>query len=32
VWVWAALLGDYTARAMLKGWRFRSGAWQSARV
>lgn len=27
-WVWFALLGDYVARASLKGWRFRSGRWQ----
>lgn len=27
-WVWFALLGDYVARALLKSWRFQSGAWQ----
>ncbi len=27
-WVWFALIGDYVARAALKGWRFRSGRWQ----
>ena len=32
VWVWAALLGDYAARATLKSWRFRSGVWKHARV
>jgi Na+-driven multidrug efflux pump len=32
VWVWAALLGDYAARAVLKSWRFRSGVWKHARV
>lgn len=31
-WVWAALLGDYVARAALKAWRFQSGRWQHARV
>src|SRR5262245_2508497 len=31
-WVWFALIGDYVARAALKGWRFRSGAWQLVRV
>lgn len=31
-WVWLALLGDYVLRAALKGWRFRSDAWQYARV
>jgi putative MATE family efflux protein len=32
VWVWAALLGDYVARAALKAYRFRSGAWKRIRV
>jgi Na+-driven multidrug efflux pump len=31
-WVWAALLGDYVLRAVLKAWRFNSGRWQRARV
>jgi putative MATE family efflux protein len=31
-WVWAALLGDYLMRAILKAWRFRSGRWKRARV
>jgi len=31
-WVWGALLGDYLLRAVLKGWRFHSGAWKRARV
>jgi putative MATE family efflux protein len=31
-WVWGALLGDYLMRAVLKGWRFNSGAWKRARV
>ena len=28
----ATLLGDYLARVVLKGWRFRSGAWKSIPV
>jgi putative MATE family efflux protein len=32
VWVWAALLGDYVARAVMKAYRFRSGAWKRIRV
>ena len=31
-WLWAALIGDYVARAALKGWRFRSGAWKTAQL
>ncbi len=31
-WLWATLIGDYIARAALKGWRFRQGAWASIRV
>ena len=31
-WVWGALLGDYLMRAVLKGWRFHSGAWKRTRV
>jgi Na+-driven multidrug efflux pump len=31
-WVWAALLGDYVLRAVLKAWRFNSGRWQRVRV
>ena len=31
-WVWFALLGDYLARAGLKGLRFRSGVWKRAVV
>jgi putative MATE family efflux protein len=31
-WVWFALIGDYIARASLKGWRFRSGRWKHAIV
>jgi putative MATE family efflux protein len=32
VWVWAALLGDYVARAVLKAYRFHSGAWKRIRI
>ena len=32
VWVWLAVIGDYLARVALKGWRFRSGRWQTIRV
>lgn len=31
-WVWGALVGDYLLRALLKAWRFHSGAWKRARV
>lgn len=31
-WLWATMVGDYLLRAVLKGWRFRSGAWATARV
>lgn len=31
-WLWAALIGDYVARAVLKGWRFRGGAWKTTRI
>lgn len=31
-WLWAALIGDYVARAALKAWRFRNGAWKTIRV
>lgn len=31
-WVWAALLGDYTVRAVLKAWRFQSGSWKRIQV
>ncbi len=31
-WLWAALIGDYVARAVLKAWRFRGGAWKSVAV
>jgi putative MATE family efflux protein len=27
-WVWFALMGDYVARAALKGWRFQGGRWK----
>jgi putative MATE family efflux protein len=27
-WVWAALLGDYLVRAVLKAWRFNGGKWK----
>jgi Na+-driven multidrug efflux pump len=32
VWLWLALIGDYSARSVLKVWRFRSGVWKSIRV
>src|SRR6185503_7546830 len=32
VWLWFALVGDYTARCVLKGRRFASDAWQKIRV
>ncbi len=31
-WVWFALLGDYLARAILKGGRFNGERWQNVRV
>jgi len=31
-WVWAAVIGDYIARAALKGWRFHSGRWKHIAV
>jgi len=31
-WVWAALLGDYVVRAVLKGWRLSSGRWQRIQI
>jgi putative MATE family efflux protein len=31
-WLWAALIGDYVARASLKAWRFRRGDWQAISV
>jgi putative MATE family efflux protein len=31
-WVWAALLGDYLMRAVLKAWRFNSGRWKRIQV
>jgi putative MATE family efflux protein len=31
-WLWAALIGDYVARATLKAWRFKRGAWQAIAV
>jgi MATE family, multidrug efflux pump len=32
VWIWAALIGDYIARAALKAWRFRGGRWKMIAV
>lgn len=32
VWVWAAIIGDYIARAVLKAYRFHSGAWKRIHV
>ena len=32
VWLWLAMIGDYSARSALKAWRFRSGAWKLVRV
>ena len=32
IWLWLALVGDYLVRSLLKGWRFRSGAWQRVAV
>ena len=31
-WLWAALIGDYAMRALLKTWRFRGRGWQHLRV
>lgn len=31
-WLWFALVPDYIVRAILKGWRFRSGRWKHIRV
>src|SRR5262249_17525660 len=31
-WLWAALIGDYIARATLKAWRFKRGAWATIAV
>lgn len=31
-WVWFALIGDYLARALLKGYRFHTGRWKSIPV
>jgi putative MATE family efflux protein len=31
-WLWAALIGDYVARATLKAWRFRRGDWRAIAV
>jgi Na+-driven multidrug efflux pump len=32
IWVWAALLGDYVMRAVLKAWRFNTGHWKRIQV
>jgi len=32
IWVWAALLGDYVMRAVLKAWRFNTGRWKGIQV
>ena len=32
VWLWLALVGDYVARSVLKGARFRSGVWKTVIV
>ena len=32
VWLWLALVGDYVARSVLKGARFRSGMWKTVIV
>jgi Na+-driven multidrug efflux pump len=32
VWLWLALLPDYIARCLLKGWRFNSGRWKTIRI
>jgi putative MATE family efflux protein len=31
-WLWRVVIGDFVTRAVLKSWRFRSGAWTHARV
>jgi len=31
-WLWAAIFGDYIARAALKAWRMRSGRWKQVQV
>jgi len=31
-WLWAAIIGDYVARASLKAWRFRRGDWKAIAV
>jgi putative MATE family efflux protein len=31
-WLWFALVGDYVARALLKGYRFKSGRWKTVSV
>jgi putative MATE family efflux protein len=31
-WLWFALVGDYLARSVLKGYRFHSGRWQTIAV
>jgi len=31
-WLWAAIFGDYIARAALKAWRLNSGRWKHIRV
>jgi putative MATE family efflux protein len=31
-WLWFALVGDYLARSLLKGYRFHSGRWQTIAV
>jgi putative MATE family efflux protein len=31
-WLWFALVGDYLARSLLKGYRFHSGRWQTITV
>jgi putative MATE family efflux protein len=31
-WLWFAVVGDYVARAVLKGYRFRSGRWKTIAV
>jgi putative MATE family efflux protein len=32
VWIWAALIGDYVVRAVLKAWRFKTGHWKRIEV
>lgn len=31
-WLWRVVILDFGARALLKGWRFRSGSWKGVRV